>query len=257
VAGHDVAFGGTSLGVALGGGWGSYSLDNGFGQGTTGSFHAGLRGTQEFGAAYLSGALAYGYHAFSTSRTVTGERYDADYTGHSLSGRAEAGWRVAVLPGSTFTPYGAVETVALFTPSYGENASGAGLFALNYQAQETVSTRLELGARLEHVIALGDKPLTLSGRAAYQHNLDPQRDVTAGFATLASTQLRHRRRRRFAQQPAADAGRRLCAGQQRQPRPGRRRRHRRRKPRHRGPGQLQGQVVGSGRLSRAGCARLP
>lgn len=187
VAGHDVAFGGTSLGVALGGGWGSYSLDNGFGQGTTGSFHAGLRGTQEFGAAYLSGALAYGYHAFSTSRTVTGERYDADYTGHSLSGRAEAGWRVAVLPGSTFTPYGAVETVALFTPSYGENASGAGLFALNYQAQETVSTRLELGARLEHVIALGDKPLTLSGRAAYQHNLDPQRDVTAGFATLAGT----------------------------------------------------------------------
>jgi hypothetical protein len=27
-------------------------------------------------------------------------------------------------------------------------------------------------------------------------------------------------------------------------------------PRHRRPGQLQGQVVGSGRLSRAGCARL-
>lgn len=186
-AGHDIAFGGTSLGLALGGGWGSYELENGFGSGNVGSFHAGVRGTQEFGAAYLSGALAYGYHAFSTSRSVTGERYEADYSGHSLSGRAEAGWRIA-MPVATFTPYGAVETVALFTPSYGETGSGAGLFALNYQAQDTVSTRLELGARLSHTIDLtSGNRLTLSGRAGYQHNLNPDRDVTAGFAGLAGT----------------------------------------------------------------------
>jgi autotransporter-associated beta strand protein len=187
-AGHDIAFGGTSLGVALGGGWGSYDLENGFGSGNIGSFNAGIRGTQELGPGYVSGALAYGYHAFSTSRTVTGERYEADYSAHSLSGRAEAGWRFQT-PLANLAPYGAVETIALLTPAYGEDASGAGLFALNYQAEDTISTRLELGARVSHTIDLnpGNGKLTLSGRAAWQHNLNPDRDVTAGFATLAGT----------------------------------------------------------------------
>jgi autotransporter-associated beta strand protein len=185
-AGNDIAFSGTSLGVALGGGWGSYELENGFGGGKVGSLQAGIRGTQEVGAAYLSGALAYGYHAFTTSRTVTGERYEADFSGHSISGRAETGWRFA-MPATSFIPYGAVETVALYTPAYGESASGAGLFALNYQAESTVSTRLELGARVSHTIDLDTGKLTLSGRAAWQHNLNPDRKVTAGFATLVGT----------------------------------------------------------------------
>lgn len=186
-AGHDIAFGGTSLGAALGGGWGSYELANGFGQGSVGSFNAGVRATQELGpAAYLSGALAYGYHAFSTSRTVTGERYEADYSGHSIAGRAEAGWRFSA-PMANLTPYGAVETVGLYTPSHGESASGTGLFALNYRAEQTISTRLELGARVSHTIDLDTGKLTLSGRAAWRHNLNPDRNVTAGFATLAGT----------------------------------------------------------------------
>jgi uncharacterized protein with beta-barrel porin domain len=185
-AGHDIAFGGTSLGAALGGGWGSYELGNGFGSGDVGSFNAGIRGTQELGAAYLSGALAYGYHAFSTSRTVAGERYEADFSAHSLSGRAETGWRFET-PLANFTPYGAVETVALFTPAYRESGTGTGLFALSYQAEDTVSTRLELGARLSHGMDLNPGRLTLSGRAAWQHNLNPDRDVTAGFVNLAGT----------------------------------------------------------------------
>jgi uncharacterized protein with beta-barrel porin domain len=186
VAGHDIAFGGASFGAAFGGGWGSYELENGFGSGTVGSFNAGLRATQELGAAYLSGALAYGYHAFSTSRSVTGERYEADFSAHSLSGRAEAGWRFET-PAANLTPYGAVETIALFTPAYRERGTGTGLFALSYQAEDTVSTRLELGARLSHAIDLNPGTLTLSGRAAWQHNLNPSRDVTAGFVSLAGT----------------------------------------------------------------------
>ena len=87
----------TTVGFAVAGGGTSWSLSAGLGGGHSDVFQAGIYGSRQFGAAYLSGALAYGSHWASTSRTVTlggGGELNADFNGQSFSGRLEAGYQI-------------------------------------------------------------------------------------------------------------------------------------------------------------------
>ena len=58
------------------------------------------------------------------------------------------------------------------------------MFALNYVAQTTTDTRSELGLRSDKSFALRDAVLTLRGRAAWAHDYNPDRAVTALFQAL-------------------------------------------------------------------------
>jgi len=60
-----------TVGFALAGGGTSWNLSQGLGGGHSDVFQAGIYGARNFGRAYFSGALAYGLHWASTSRTVT------------------------------------------------------------------------------------------------------------------------------------------------------------------------------------------
>jgi len=175
----DVAFG-----AALGGGRSSFDLDGGLGSGDAGLFNAGIYGRAEFGEAYLAGALAYGYHDVSTSRTAFGDTLEANYGAHSFSGRAEAGYRFdTALAG--LTPYLAFQGTSLSVPSYSETASGAGTFALDYDGRTATAARGELGLRLDKAIVLDETALLkLTGRAAWAHSSDNDRDIVATFQTL-------------------------------------------------------------------------
>ncbi len=70
-------------------------------------------------------------------------------------------------------------------PNYAEQAlAGSSQFALNYASQTTTDTRTELGLRSDKSFALQDAILTLRGRAAWAHDFDPDRAVTAIFQAL-------------------------------------------------------------------------
>ena len=180
----------TLIGFALAGGGTSFGLDQGLGGGTSDMFQASVYARQNWGAAYLMGALGYGWQDFSMKRTVSiagTDKLEADFNANTFAGRAEGGWRV----GGTMaglTPYAAVQVVSLDLPSFTERAtSGANTFALAYAGRTDTQTRSEFGARLDYAMPMRDALLTLRGRAAWAHDYDTDRIANAGFMALPGT----------------------------------------------------------------------
>ncbi|HWK95273.1 MAG TPA: autotransporter domain-containing protein [Pseudolabrys sp.] len=191
VAGATYRAGPTSVvGFALGGAGTSFSLDGGLGSGKSDVFHAALYGRHDIGNAYVAALLGYGWHDASTDRTVTAAGADvlhANFKPQSLSGRVEAGYRVA-MPALDVTPYGALQMASFHLPGYGETAtSGSGQFALSYASRTANAMRTELGLRLAKSYAFASGTLTLKGRAAWAHDSYSGRGATASFQTLPGT----------------------------------------------------------------------
>jgi uncharacterized protein with beta-barrel porin domain len=175
------------LGFALAGGGTSFSLAGGLGSGSSDLFQAGAFARQNFGPAYVSAALAYGWHDVTTNRTVAPvgtDQLQGRFQANTFSGRFEGGYRFAT-PLAGITPYAAAEVLSFDLPAYAEQTlAGSGVFALNYAAQTTTDTRTELGLRSDKSFAMVDAVLTLRGRAAWAHDYDPNRAVTAIFQAL-------------------------------------------------------------------------
>lgn len=178
----------TVAGFALSGGATSWSLKNGLGGGDSNMFQAGVYGKTHFGAAYVSGALAYAWHDASTTRTVTIAGMDelaADFNANVFGARVEGGYRFDT-PMAGITPYAAFQAQSVHTPSYSEYAkSGSAQFALDYAAQTTSTTRTEIGTGIDKLFTLDDGTLlTLQGRAAWVHDFDNERNISAKFQAL-------------------------------------------------------------------------
>jgi len=184
----------TVVGFALAGGNTRYGLSDGLGGGHSDMFQAAVYSLTRVGAAYVSGALAYGWHQVTTDRilTVAGlDRLTAGFAANNIGGRIEGGYRFAIpgvyeLPGFGFTPYAAFQMQAFRTPSYSEVAvSGSSMFALDYQAHTTTTTRTELGAWVDRSMLLyPGAMLSLRGRAAWAHDHWSDTNMTAGFQSL-------------------------------------------------------------------------
>jgi len=191
-AGIDMRLGtDTVVGFALGGGGTSWGLSNNLGGGTSDIFQAGFYGSQRFGNAYLSGALAYAFDQFRVNRNVTSPaaaNLTANFDGNGVTGRIEGGYRW----GSEdigLTPYVAGQFSALRTPSYSETtASGASGFALAYAAQTATNERAELGTWLDMTMHLEDeRTMRLGLRVAYAHDWWSNNSLTANFTTLPTS----------------------------------------------------------------------
>ncbi|QQO31720.1 autotransporter-associated beta strand repeat-containing protein [Bradyrhizobium diazoefficiens] len=180
----------TLLGFALGGAGFNFSVADALGGGRADVFQAGLYAHHNFGPAYVSAALAYGWQDVTTDRTVTvsgTDRLTANFKASTSSGRLETGWRFVPLPASTFgvTPYAAVQATTFHLPGYGETAIvGSNQFALSYTAQDTTNIRTELGGRTDQRFLVDDGVLTLRGRLAWAHDTNTNRLVSAAFQTL-------------------------------------------------------------------------
>lgn len=184
----------TVVGFALAGGNTSYGLSDGLGGGRSDMFQTAVYSLTRVGAAYVSGALAYGWHQVTTDRTLTVaglDRLTAGFAANNVAGRIEGGYRFAIpgiyeLPGFGFTPYAAFQMQAFRTPSYSETAiSGASIFALDYQAHTTTTTRTELGAWVDRSMPLTQgASLSLRGRAAWAHDNWSDTRMTAAFQSL-------------------------------------------------------------------------
>ena len=179
----------TLAGFALAGGGSSFSVVNG-GSGRSDLFQAGAFIRHDVRAAYLRGALAYGWQDVTTERVVTVagvDRLRAEFKASAVSGRVEGGYRLVApwIGGIGLTPYAAGQFATFGLPAYAEQAvSGTTMFALAYGAKSVTDTTSELGLRTDKSFAITGGRLTLRGRAAWAHDFDPDRSVAATFQTL-------------------------------------------------------------------------
>jgi outer membrane autotransporter protein len=159
-------------------------------------FQSAIYSITRIDAAYVSAALAYGWHQVATDRILTAaglgfEHLTADFSANNVGGRIEGGYRFAVpgafyLPGFGITPYAAFQMQAFRTPSYSEiAASGSSIFALTYNAHTTTTTRTELGAWFDRSTGLNEGAiLSLRTRAAWAHDDWSDTRMTAAFQSL-------------------------------------------------------------------------
>ena len=189
-AGADYRFSpNTIAGFALAGGGTNFSVANG-GSGRSDLFQAGAFIKHNVGAAYLTGALAYGWQDITTDRTVMAaglDRLHANFNANAFSGRIEGGYRfvVPVAGGLGITPYAAGQFTTFDLPAYAESVlSGVNNFALAYGSKSVTDSRSEFGIRTDKSFAMPDGILTLRGRFAWAHDFDPDRAIGATFQTL-------------------------------------------------------------------------
>ncbi|WP_338832079.1 autotransporter domain-containing protein [Bradyrhizobium sp. 27S5] len=179
----------TIAGFAFAGGGTNFSVANS-GGGRSDLFQAGVFVRHNIGAAYLAGALAYGWQDVTTDRTVTVgsvDRLRAEFNANAWSGRVESGYRLVApwIGGIGLTPYAAGQFTTFQLPGYTEQAIvGANTFALAYNAKSVTDARSELGLRADKSFALSSAVLTLRGRAAWAHDFNPDRSIAATFQTL-------------------------------------------------------------------------
>lgn len=174
----------TIIGIAAGVSGTRFGLSDDFGSGTVTTYHAGVHARREFDAAYLTGALAYGFSNVSTDRTVTiagTDRFTANFGAHSVGGHIEAGYRLGWI-----TPFAALRGQYYWTPAYSERTvAGASTFALDYAARTATSLRSELGAQVEWSDTFNeDTTLVLRLRGAWAHEFGSNSAVTASFRTV-------------------------------------------------------------------------
>ncbi len=178
---------GTDYGFALAGGGTNWNLAQNLGSGRSNSFQAGVYGTTHFGPAYLSGALAFANHWFSTNRIAVGDNLTAKFQGQSYAARGEAGYRYGV-PVTGYivgvTPYAALQVQDFHTPGYSETDLGGGGFGLTYNAVNATDARSELGARFDNLTVWDGMPLVLRGRLAWAHDWVNNPSLGAVFQAL-------------------------------------------------------------------------
>jgi uncharacterized protein with beta-barrel porin domain len=180
----------TLVGFALAGGGTSWSLAAGLGGGHSDVFQAGLYASQQYGTAYLSGALAYASYWADTSRIVTiagTDTLNGSFNAQNFGGRLEGGYRLSSWAPFSVIPYAAVQAQSFRSPGYSESGSlGApDPFALTYNAQTATLVRSEVGSRFDQVFAQVDlSTLDLFGRVAWAHDWQSTPNLTASFIGL-------------------------------------------------------------------------
>ncbi|WP_092181682.1 ice-binding family protein [Devosia sp. YR412] len=179
----------SSFGVAGAVGGTGFSLSDGLSSGRSQDFQAAVFGSTQFEAAYLRGALSYGYRAMSTTRAVTlagFDQYAASFGTHTVAAELEAGYNLGLL-----TPYAAVRAQNFSAPAYAETTqAGSSIFALNYDAQTATALRVEIGTRIGWTTDLGDdKQLRLQSSIAWAHDFVSGPAPTASFQALPGSRF--------------------------------------------------------------------
>jgi uncharacterized protein with beta-barrel porin domain len=177
-----------TYGFGLAGGGTDWNLAQGLGSGRSDSFQAGVYAKAHAGPAYLSAALAFANHWFTTDRAALGDQLRANFTGQSYAARLEGGYRYAVpITGAIVgvTPYAALQAQDFHTPSYSETDLTGGGLGLSYASMNATDARSELGARFDNLQVVNGLPLVLRGRLAWAHDWYTNATaLNAAFETL-------------------------------------------------------------------------
>jgi uncharacterized protein with beta-barrel porin domain len=174
-------------GFALAGGGTNWSIAQALGSGRSDSFQAGLHDTTHWGPFYLTGALAFANHWFTTNRTVLGDQLTARFVGQDYAARGEAGYRYAVpITGQVIgvTPYAAMQVQDFHIPGFSETDLTGGGLGLAFAARNATDTRSELGARFDNLQVVYGMPLVLRARLAWAHDWVSNPSLGAVFQAL-------------------------------------------------------------------------
>jgi outer membrane autotransporter protein len=150
----------------------------------------GVYGRRQSGPAYLAGALAFTNYWFNTNREAfNSDPLSGQFGAQSFDARAEAGYRfnmpASTLSAMTWTPYAAVQPQTFHSQAFSETDVLAGGLALNYQANDTVDTRTEIGARLAtSAPLLNGMAVDFQGRAAWAHDFVSTPSLGVAFQSL-------------------------------------------------------------------------
>jgi len=175
---------GEDFGMALSWNKADFTLNNGFGHGTSDTLFAALRGRTSTDLAYLEGAIAYGRSDVTTDRTVAiagVDRLIGETTADNFAAHAEAGYHMGI-----FTPFVGLRAQSFTTKAYSETAaSGSSSYALRYDKNTTTSLRSELGADMQWLTEnVGDGMTTFGLRAAWAHEFASNDAGTRSFLTV-------------------------------------------------------------------------
>lgn len=174
-------------GFGLAGGGTNWNLAQSLGGGRSDTFTAGVYAKAHAGPAYLSAALAFANHWFTTDRTALGDQLRASFAGQSYAARFEGGYRYAVpIAGAIVgvTPYAALQAQDFHTPGYTEIDLTGGGFGLSYASMNATDTRSEVGSRFDNLKVLYGMPLVLRGRLAWAHDWISNPALGAVFQAL-------------------------------------------------------------------------
>ncbi len=172
---------------ALAGGGTSWSVAGNLGTGRSDSFQVGVHDTTHWGPFYLSGALAFANHWFTTNRIAVGDQLQATFDGQSYAARGETGYRYAVpVTGAIIgvTPYAALQVQDFHTPGFSETDLTGGGMGLSFASQNATDTRSELGMRFDNMQVVDAMPLVLRARLAWAHDWISNLALGAVFQAL-------------------------------------------------------------------------
>jgi outer membrane autotransporter protein len=180
------------VGIAAGGSAATFAVDDRATSGRVDGGHIGAYAMQRFGAGYLSAQLAYSHFNNETTRFISGVGPDETAKGafgsNQLGGRLEIGHAFA-FDTITVTPFAAVQAARLWQAAYTETSmAGAlpGVLALSYAAKGVTSLPTFLGAKFDGRFDLGNGMVWMPFvHAAWVHEFDPARNVTASLTSLA------------------------------------------------------------------------
>jgi outer membrane autotransporter protein len=151
-------------------------------------FQAGAFIRHNAGAAYFSGALAYGWQDITTDRTLARiDQLRAEFNANAWSGRVEGGYRFVspYMGGIGITPYAAGQFTTFDLPACAEQALvGTNTFAVAYGSKSVTASRSELGLRSDKSFVVQDGIFSLRARAAWAHDFNTDRVIGATFQTL-------------------------------------------------------------------------
>jgi uncharacterized protein with beta-barrel porin domain len=180
------------VGVAAGGSSSTFSVDDRATFGNLEGAHVGAYAMQRFGASYLSAQLAYVHFDNTTTRLISGvgpdETAKGSFGSNQLGGRLEVG-HTYDFSSVWVTPFAAIQAAKLWQPAYTETstAGGApGVLALSYASRDVSSLPIFLGAKFDGRFDFGNGMLwTPFVNAAWVHEFEPTRAVTASLTTFA------------------------------------------------------------------------
>lgn len=187
--GADIRLGSnTVVGAAVAGGQSRASLSGGLGKAEADIFQAGIYGRTTLGSVNLAAALGYARLETDTTRAISAlglTGVTASYATQAWSGRIEASLPVIAWSGITLSPLAAFQAVRASSPAAVErDVMGATAGMLTLAKRTDMTSRSELGLRLDASLLAGVMPVTGFVRAAWAHYYHRDADLTASLNGL-------------------------------------------------------------------------
>jgi len=172
------------VGVGIGYGGTTFSLDNGNGRGQVDHTQFALYGDYTMGAVYVDAMVGYAYGDGTTSRNVSLPGSPATAYAHTTDnqvlGSVEAGYALP-LDGISLTPFVGLSFGSVDQNGFVEN--GAGPLNLRVRDQSASSVRSTVGARVTADVPVAGLLVTTDLSAGWAHEYAPtNRSTVAAFA---------------------------------------------------------------------------